>query len=106
MGELKELTWEQVKAKYQIGEYVEGIVISKKPFGDFIDIGLDFYVLLEIIHMKNLTPEIYRTGIYNPLGTKIGGWIIGFVDDNQQIRISQKENKLVPSCLCGKITIP
>jgi ribosomal protein S1 len=92
MNELKELTWEQVKAKYQVGEYIEGVVVSKKPFGDFISIGLEFNILLEIIHIKDLTPEIYRTGNYNPLGTKVGGWILGFADDNQQIRISQKEN--------------
>ena len=85
------LTWEQVKAKYQIGEYVEGIIAFKQPFGDFIDIGLEFKVLLEIIVIKDLTPEVYRAGNYNAIGTTVGGWIVDFTDDNQQIRISQKK---------------
>jgi ribosomal protein S1 len=82
--------WNNIKAKYSIGEYVEGLVIRKFPFGDFIDMGIGFMILLRITEMKDLTPINYHVGNYNPIETKIGGWITDFNDVNHQINISQK----------------
>ncbi len=86
------MIWEEIKLKYPIGTEIQGKVIRKAPFGDFIEIerGQDFTVLLRIIEMKDLTPEIYKTGDYNLIGSTIKATVAGFYDRNQQIITSQK----------------
>jgi ribosomal protein S1 len=85
------MTWEEIKLKYPIGTEIQGIVIRKAPFGDFIEIEheQDLTVLLRIIEMKDLTPEIYKTGDYNPLGSSIKAIVSGFYDRNHQIGVTQ-----------------
>jgi len=31
--------WEQIKSKYRIGQFLQGKVVSHKPYGVFLDIG-------------------------------------------------------------------
>ncbi|WP_210462179.1 hypothetical protein [Rufibacter roseolus] len=84
-------SWNEVKKKFKIGDEVEGIVVHKAPFGDFIDLGVEFLALLEVIVVKDLTPEKYRKGLYNPIGSKIQAYIVSFEDSNQQIRLAQNQ---------------
>ena len=73
-------------------EWKQGIVIQKHPFGDFLEVvsEQEFTVLIQIVDIKDLTPEIYQSGNYTPIGTKIKGKIVDFRDYNNQIVISQK----------------
>ena len=50
----------------------------------------EFTVLIQIVDIKDLTPEVYQSGNYTPIGTKVKGKIIDFRDYNTQIVISQK----------------
>jgi len=86
------MTWNEAKDNYCIGQEIEGVVIHKQPFGDFLKIidNQDFSVLIRIVDIKDLTPEIYQSGNYTPIGSKVKGEILGFIDDNTQIIISQK----------------
>jgi len=74
------MTFEEATKFFKVDQEVEGTVICKAHFGDFIELVPDqqFNVLLEIIVMENLTPEIYRTGKYSPLGSKVKALIGGF----------------------------
>ena len=80
--------WTAIKNKYKVGDTVEGTVMAKSPFGDWIDIGEGCLCLLEIICIKGLAPEIYRSGDYNPIGSIVTAAIVSFQDDDRQIRLS------------------
>ncbi len=82
--------WNQLKQTLKIGQEVEGVVVHKAPFGDFIDIGMGFMALLEIIQMPELTPDKYRAGDYSPVGSKIKARICLFGDSNKQVLLTQK----------------
>jgi hypothetical protein len=51
---LSQMEWEKLQASLPRGSEVRGNVVSVRPFGVFVDIGLDpgIPVLLEIIHFK------------------------------------------------------
>ena len=87
--EVTDERWILIKDQFEIGDAVTGVVVHKSPFGDWIDIGAGCSCLLEIIVMKDLTPEIYRSGEYNPVGSTVKATIVGFRDENKQIYLSQ-----------------
>ena len=72
------MTFEEAIKIFKHGQQVEGKVIRKMPFGDFIEIAPNqqFDVLLAIIDMEGLTPEIYRNGNYSPIGSIVKGELI------------------------------
>ena len=86
------MTWEKAKQTYEFGQEIEGTVIKKNPFGDFLEVvsEQEFTVLIQILDIEGLTPEVYRSGNYTPIGTKVKGKIVDFRDYNTQIVISQK----------------
>jgi ribosomal protein S1 len=43
--------WEEAKQHLHIGMPVTGTVVARRPFGAFVDIGVGFPVLLEIIEI-------------------------------------------------------
>ncbi|RYU93424.1 hypothetical protein [Emticicia agri] len=72
------MTFEEAIKTFKHGQQVEGKVISKMPFGDFIEIvpNQQFNVLIEIIDMGGLIPEMYRNGNYSPIGSTVKGELI------------------------------
>ena len=50
-------SWEAMKSKLLIGDQVSGIVVTKAHFGAWIDLGIGFPALLEIIRMDGLTAQ-------------------------------------------------
>lgn len=43
--------WNNLKFKYTIGEYIEGIVVKQEPFGVFVDIGEMFDAIVLVPEM-------------------------------------------------------
>ena len=54
--------WKAAKAQVPNDTSVTGVVVAKYPFGVFVDIGVGFPALLEIVFMDEMTPELYRDG--------------------------------------------
>jgi hypothetical protein len=81
--------WEVAKHRFRIGEEVRGQVVEKSPFGAWIDLGVGFPALLEILVMKDLTPEAYRRGDWCPLGSEVTAFVGGFNDAFRQIVLWQ-----------------
>ena len=52
--------------------------------------GVGFPGLLLIPDIIELTPEIYRTGTYSPIGSTMTARIIWFEEKNRQILLTQK----------------
>ena len=81
--------WDSVRAKLSIGDQTNGTVISKAPFGAWIDIDEGFPGLLEIISIKGLTPENYQSDDWCPIGSDVTATIAGFRDNSFQINLAQ-----------------
>lgn len=86
----KEAAWIQFKAKYSIGQKVSGKIAYKAQFGVFLDIGEEFLCLLEIISINDLNYELYESGKVYKVGELVEGTVVGFTDNNRQMRITQK----------------
>ncbi len=82
--------WHDVKTRFKIGQEVEGRVVHKAPFGDFVDIGAGFPTLLEIIQMPEPPPGL-SLGDVNPVGASVKARIASFEETpEKQIRLTQK----------------
>ncbi len=86
----EEKNWNDVKARYMTGQEVEGRVVHKAPFGDFVDIGAGFPALLEIIQMPEPPPGQSAADL-NPVGSAVKARIASFEETpDKQIRFTQK----------------
>jgi ribosomal protein S1 len=86
----EDINWNDVKARFKIGQEVEGRVVHKAPFGDFVDIGAGFPTLLEIIQMPVPLPG-QSPGDLNPVGSAVKARIASFEETpEKQIRLTQK----------------
>lgn len=86
-------SWEEIRSKYRYGDWVEGIVISHRVFGVFLDIGEEgVFGLIEIVHF--LDKESMDPSKYPLIGSKISGVIISFNDSNRQIRLSVRPSDI------------
>ncbi len=81
--------WESLKQRLSYGRSVTGIVVAKSPFGAWVDLGVGFPALLEIIVMANLTPEKYRVGDWCPVGSEVTAFVGSFRDGSNQIGLWQ-----------------
>ncbi len=93
-----EQDWTALKERLSVGETVNGTVIAKAPFGAFVDIGVGFPALLEIVVMAGLTPEKYRADEWCPLGSAVTAFVGGFRDYSHQVglwqvRIGQQDDQ-------------
>ena len=85
----REDEWQSVKLRLPIGHPVAGTVVHKSPFGAWVDPGMGFPALLEIVVIAGLTPEKYRAGDWCPIGCEISGFVCGYHDHSRQIGIRQ-----------------
>lgn len=81
--------WAALKQRLAVGQSITGEVIARAPFGAWVDLGVGFPGLLEIICIADLTPEQYRAGDWCPVGSKVTAFIGGFRDDGHQIGLWQ-----------------
>jgi ribosomal protein S1 len=88
-SEAQAVAWDEAKKRLSVGRLVTGVVVARYPFGAFVDIGVGFPVLLEIIEIEGLTPEKYRAGAWCPEGGQVTARVMGFRDCGRQIHVSQ-----------------
>jgi ribosomal protein S1 len=81
--------WDNAKLAVPVGTVVIGCVVARFRFGVFCDIGVGFPALLEIVRIRDLTPEAYRTTEWCPIGSELSATVTGFADDGRQIGLSQ-----------------
>ena len=85
----RSFAWESLKHQFDVDQCVTGTVVGKSPFGAWIDLGVGFPALLEIVVMEGLTPERYRADDWCPLGSVVTAFIAEFRDRDRQIRLWQ-----------------
>jgi ribosomal protein S1 len=85
--------WEQAKARLTVGQSVSGDVVAKAHFGAWIDIGVGFPALLEIVFIDGLTPERYHADDWCPIGSRVSATVSGFNDPARQVGLRQVERQ-------------
>lgn len=83
--------WEQVKRDYPVGKEITGKVLVHAPFGIWVDVGLGFPALLEIIVIEGLTPLQYQRDDYCPVGECVEATISHYVDSRRQVYLKQTD---------------
>ena len=82
--------WATVKSRLVIGETVEGVVVARFPFGVFIDLGVGFPALLEVIQFERAQQRPYRQlDDYPAVGTTVSARVVAFNDRNRQVGLTQ-----------------
>lgn len=86
--------WNQVKAKYRLGELIHGKVEHQAPFGIFVDIGDEnvrgIVQITDFVDRGDMTPEMYPD-----IGSPIGAVVIGYTEDERnQVWLSVKPSVL------------
>jgi ribosomal protein S1 len=87
-------SWEQIKSKYKLGQFVQGKVEFHAPFGVFIDI--------DESHVKGLIkiPDFLDEGkmneaMYPEIGKTIGAIVVGYNDSNcNEVYLNAKPSAL------------
>ena len=79
----------RLKERLHVGRSVTGVVFARAPFGAWVDLGVGFPALLEIICIAGLTPERFRAGDWCPVGSEVTAFIGDFRDRGRQIYLWQ-----------------
>lgn len=81
--------WAALKFRLPTGQQVTGVVIAEAHFGAWIDIGVGFPALLEIVCFAGMTPERYRANDWCPIGSEVTAFVCSFKDRGHQIGLYQ-----------------
>ena len=81
--------WQALQERVAVGQSVTGTVVAKAPFGAWIDLGVGFPALLEIVCIAGLTPERYRADDWCPIGSEVTAFVSGFRDRGHQVYLWQ-----------------
>jgi ribosomal protein S1 len=84
-----EREWEAPKQRLSPGQSVTGVVIAKAHFGAWLDIGVGFPALLEIMSIAGLTPERYQADDWCPVGSEVTAQVGTFSDSSHQVYLWQ-----------------
>ena len=83
--------WAAVRTRLGVGESVRGRVIARRPFGVFVDIGVGFPALLEVIQFASARERRYSFEDYPAVGETITAPVVAFNDPNRQVTLTQLE---------------
>jgi ribosomal protein S1 len=85
---MDDLTWENIKEKYQIGTFIRGKVVQHMHFGIFLDIGEP--EVKGLIRIVDFVDEgEMREDLYPAIGSTAGGVIYGYSEkEDGQINLS------------------
>jgi ribosomal protein S1 len=84
---MDDLTWENIKEKYQVGTFIRGEVIQHMHFGIFLDIGEPG--VKGLIRIVDFVDEgEMREDLYPAIGSTVGGVIYAYSKQERQINLS------------------
>lgn len=87
-------SWEQIKSKYTLGQFVQGIVEFHQPFGIFVSI--DESSVKGLIKIPDFLDEGEMSEArYPEIGTTIGAVVVGYNESNcREIYLNAKPSVL------------
>jgi ribosomal protein S1 len=86
--------WEQIKSRYKLGQFVQGIVEFHTPFGVFVKI--DQSSVKGLIKIPDFLDQGEMSeGMYPEIGTAIGAVVVGYNESNcREVYLSAKPSVL------------
>jgi ribosomal protein S1 len=85
----KAVEWAAVPTRLGVGDSVRGRVIARRPFGVFVDIGVGFPALLEVMQFEDARQRRYNLDGYPAVGETIIARVLAFTEHNRQVRLTQ-----------------
>jgi ribosomal protein S1 len=87
-------SWEQIKSKYKLGQFVQDRVEFHLPFGVFVNI--DESLVKGLIKIPDFLDEgKMQVEMYPEIGTVIGAVVVGYNEsDRQEIYLNAKPTVL------------
>jgi ribosomal protein S1 len=87
-------SWEQIKAKYKLGQFVQGEVEFHAPFGVFVK--MDESLVKGLIKIPDFLDEGGMSEeMYPEIGTTVGAVVVGYNESNcLQVYLSAKPSVL------------
>ncbi len=87
-------SWDQVKSKYKLGQFVQGKVEYHAPFGVFVDIGESS--VKGLIKIPDFLDEGEMTQqMYPEIGMTIGSVVVGYNESNcREVYLNAKPSLL------------
>jgi ribosomal protein S1 len=87
-------SWEQIKSKYKLGQFVQGRVEFHAPFGVFL--GIDESAVKGLIKIPDFLDEGKMTeAMYPEVGIMMGAVVVGYNESNcREIYLSAKPSVL------------
>jgi len=87
----KERSWEHAKTLVRLGDTVTGEVIKQYRFGVFVELGVGFPALLQVVQFGAEQSRRYTSmSDYPALGTRISARVAGFQDRQREIILTQR----------------
>ena len=88
------ISWEQIKSKYKLGEFVQGKVEFHALFGVFVKV--DESSVKGLIKIPDFLDEgAMSTDMYPEIGTTIGAIVVGYNESNcREIYLNAKPSVL------------
>ncbi|MFM6153343.1 MAG: RNA-binding protein [Sphaerospermopsis kisseleviana] len=88
------ISWENIKSKYKLGQFVQGQVEFHTPFGVFVNINESLVKGLikipDFLDEGGMSPEMYPE-----IGTTIGAVVVGYNDSNcREVYLNAKPSVL------------
>ncbi|MEO0457067.1 MAG: S1 RNA-binding domain-containing protein [Cyanobacteria bacterium P01_A01_bin.114] len=96
--------WENVKSKYEVGQFVQGKVEFHAPFGVFVE--LDGSSVKGLVKIPDFLDEGEMSeAMYPEVGTTIGAVIVGYNESNRrEIYLNAKPSVLHKALVPLKVT--
>ncbi|GAP94709.1 RNA-binding protein [Leptolyngbya sp. NIES-2104] len=97
-------SWDQIKSKYELGQFVQGRVEFHAPFGVFVDLGNSS--VKGLIRIPDFLDEGAMTEeMYPELGTSVGAIVVGYNESNRrEIYLNAKPSVLHQALVPLKIS--
>jgi ribosomal protein S1 len=81
--------WELLKTRLPAGSRVSGEVVARYIFGIFLDIGVGFPALLEVIQFEEARRRRYNFEDYPAVGSTVTARVVSFRERVRQIDLTQ-----------------
>jgi ribosomal protein S1 len=104
VNKMDSTSWEQIKSKYKLGQFVQGKVEFHEPFGVFL--AIDESMVKGLIKIPDFLDEGEMTAeMYPEIGTMIGAVVVGYNESNcREIYLSAKPSVLHKALVPLRIT--
>lgn len=85
--------WETLKMQLKRGDTLFGQVVHQTRFGVFLDGGLGFPILLEVMEFEHAKKKCAFPEDFPAKGSRVEGRLAAFDENNRQIRVTQRFEK-------------